>query len=88
MCVLILSPHITMLTILQESDTPWATRWDHYLHIFDPRIHWFSLINSLVIVIFLCVMVSMILLRSVSRDVSTVCLYLVLVLTFRADLAV
>lgn len=53
-----------------ESDTPWATRWDNYLHIFDPRIHWFSLINSLVIVVFLCVMVSMILLRTVSRDIS------------------
>ncbi|KAG2016055.1 endosomal P24A protein [Coprinopsis cinerea AmutBmut pab1-1] len=53
-----------------ESDTPWATRWDNYLHIFDPRIHWFSLINSLVIVVFLCVMVSMILVRSVSRDVA------------------
>ncbi|KII92448.1 hypothetical protein PLICRDRAFT_50826 [Plicaturopsis crispa FD-325 SS-3] len=53
-----------------ESDTPWATRWDNYLHIFDPRIHWFSLVNSLVIVTFLCVMVSMILLRSVSRDIS------------------
>ncbi|KAG7449497.1 uncharacterized protein BT62DRAFT_985108 [Guyanagaster necrorhizus] len=53
-----------------ESDTPWATRWDNYLHIFDPRIHWFSLVNSLVIVIFLCVMVSMILLRTVSRDIS------------------
>ncbi|KAJ7045553.1 hypothetical protein C8F04DRAFT_1206422 [Mycena alexandri] len=51
-----------------ESDTPWATRWDNYLKIFDPRIHWFSLVNSLVIVVFLCVMVSMILLRSVSRD--------------------
>lgn len=53
-----------------ESDTPWATRWDNYLHIFDPRIHWFSLINSLVIVVFLCVMVSMILIRSVTRDIS------------------
>ncbi|KAK7692784.1 hypothetical protein QCA50_004417 [Cerrena zonata] len=53
-----------------ESDTPWATRWDNYLHIFDPRIHWFSLINSIVIVIFLCVMVSMVLLRTVSRDIS------------------
>lgn len=21
---------------VQESDTPWATRWDNYLHIFDP----------------------------------------------------
>ncbi|KAF8678423.1 Endomembrane protein 70 [Rhizoctonia solani] len=47
-----------------------ATRWDNYLHIFDPKIHWFSLINSLVIVIFLCVMVSMILVRTVSRDIS------------------
>ena len=46
-----------------------ATRWDNYLHIFDPRIHWFSLINSLVIVVFLCAMVSMIVYRSVSRDV-------------------
>ncbi|QRV79231.1 transmembrane 9 superfamily member 1 [Ceratobasidium sp. AG-Ba] len=54
----------------QESTTPWATRWDNYLHIFDPKIHWFSLINSLVIVIFLCVMVSMILVRTVSRDIS------------------
>ncbi|OBZ67000.1 Transmembrane 9 superfamily member 1 [Grifola frondosa] len=53
-----------------ESSTPWATRWDNYLHIFDPRIHWFSLINSIVIVVFLCIMVSMILLRTVSRDIS------------------
>ncbi|KIY50336.1 hypothetical protein FISHEDRAFT_39632 [Fistulina hepatica ATCC 64428] len=53
----------------EESATPWATRWDNYLHIFDPRIHWFSLVNSLVIVVFLCVMVSMILLRNVSRDI-------------------
>ncbi|CAA7261611.1 unnamed protein product [Cyclocybe aegerita] len=53
-----------------ESDTPWATRWDNYLHIFDPRIHWFSLVNSVVIVVFLCAMVSMILFRSVSRDIN------------------
>ncbi|KAH8828001.1 hypothetical protein DL96DRAFT_1601229 [Flagelloscypha sp. PMI_526] len=53
-----------------ESDTAWATRWDNYLHIFDPRIHWFSLVNSIVIVVFLCVMVSMILYRNVSRDIS------------------
>ncbi|KAF5393458.1 hypothetical protein D9757_000614 [Collybiopsis confluens] len=52
------------------SSTPWATRWDNYLKIADPRIHWFSLVNSIVIVIFLLVMVSMILLRSVSRDIS------------------
>ena len=55
---------------LQQSEIPWGLRWDNYLHVFDPRIHWFSLVNSLVIVIFLCVMVAMILLRTVSRDIS------------------
>ena len=47
-----------------------ATRWDNYLHIFDPKIHWFSLINSFAIVVFLCIMVGMIVYRSVARDVS------------------
>lgn len=54
---------------LRVDNSQQATRWDNYLHIFDPRIHWFSLINSLVIVVFLCAMVSMIVYRSVSRDV-------------------
>ncbi|KIM40104.1 hypothetical protein M413DRAFT_28631 [Hebeloma cylindrosporum] len=60
----------TYRVMWNESDTPWATRWDNYLHIFDPRIHWFSLINSVVVVVLLCVMVSMILVRSVSRDIN------------------
>ena len=38
----------------RSSKTAWATRWDSYLHVFDPRIHWFSLVNSAVIVVFLC----------------------------------
>lgn len=38
----------------RASSTAWATRWDSYLHVFDPKIHWFSLINSAVIVVFLC----------------------------------
>ncbi|KAI0630278.1 Nonaspanin [Trametes polyzona] len=60
----------TYRVMWNESDTPWATRWDNYLHIFDPRIHWFSLINAVIVVVFLCLMVSMILLRTVSRDIS------------------
>jgi hypothetical protein len=28
------------------SDIPWGFRWDNYLHVFDPKIHWFSLVNS------------------------------------------
>lgn len=36
-------PHSDFIT--QKSDTPWATRWDNYLHIFDPvsRSHRLSL---------------------------------------------
>ncbi|KAG2180015.1 hypothetical protein INT43_003802 [Umbelopsis isabellina] len=54
----------------KESTTPWATRWDNYLHIFDPSIHWFSLVNSIVIVLFLTGMVAMILLRALHKDIS------------------
>jgi transmembrane 9 superfamily member 2/4 len=36
----------------------------------DPRIHWFSLINSAVIVIFLTGMVAMVLLRALHKDIA------------------
>lgn len=41
-----------------------------YLHILDPSIHWFSLVNSIVIVLFLTGMVGMILLRALHKDIS------------------
>ena len=36
----------------RESKTTFATRWDHYLRVFDPRIHALSLVNSVVIALF------------------------------------
>ncbi|RAL12514.1 transmembrane 9 family protein [Aspergillus homomorphus CBS 101889] len=54
----------------RESSTPWATRWDKYLHVYDPKIHWFSLINSAVFVVFLVGMVSMILIRALKKDIA------------------
>lgn len=54
----------------RESPTAWATRWDKYLHVYDPKIHWFSLINSAVFVVFLVGMVSMILLRALKKDIA------------------
>jgi transmembrane 9 superfamily protein 2/4 len=53
----------------RESPTAWATRWDKYLHVFDPKIHWFSLINSAIIVIFLTITVVSVLLRALRRDI-------------------
>ncbi|KUJ16994.1 uncharacterized protein LY89DRAFT_616700 [Mollisia scopiformis] len=52
------------------STTAWATRWDKYLHVFDPKIHWFSLINSAVIVVFLTITVVSILLRALRKDIA------------------
>ncbi|KAJ5797310.1 uncharacterized protein N7503_006606 [Penicillium pulvis] len=54
----------------KESSTAWATRWDKYLHVYDPKIHWFSLINSAVFVVFLVGMVSMILVRALKKDIA------------------
>lgn len=54
----------------QESDVKWASRWDTYLLMADDQIHWFSIVNSLMIVIFLSGMVAMIMLRTLYRDIS------------------
>ncbi|KAG0094043.1 hypothetical protein BGZ93_007077 [Podila epicladia] len=51
-------------------ETAWATRWDRYLLGGEPRIHWFSLVDSIIIVLFLTGMVAMILLRALHKDIS------------------
>ncbi|KAF2269078.1 hypothetical protein CC78DRAFT_302444 [Lojkania enalia] len=53
-----------------SSPTSFATRWDKYLHVYDPKIHWFSLVNSAVIVVFLIGMVSTILVRTLKKDIA------------------
>jgi transmembrane 9 superfamily protein 2/4 len=53
-----------------ESDIKWASRWDTYLLMTDDQIHWFSIVNSLMIVLFLSGMVAMIMLRTLFRDIS------------------
>ena len=54
----------------RPSKTAWATRWDPYLHVYDPKIHWFSLIMSAIIVFFLVSMVSAILMRALRKDIA------------------
>ncbi|KAG4953760.1 hypothetical protein JHK87_039354 [Glycine soja] len=54
----------------QESNVKWASRWDAYLLMSDDQIHWFSIVNSLMIVLFLSGMVAMIMLRTLYRDIS------------------
>jgi len=52
------------------SDQRWASRWDNYLKMTGGQIHWFSILNSLMIMLFLSGMVAMILLRTLYRDIT------------------
>nr|XP_033512686.1 transmembrane 9 superfamily member 7-like isoform X3 [Nicotiana tomentosiformis] len=54
----------------ESSDIRWASRWDSYLHMNGDQIHWFSIINSLMIVLFLSGIVAMIILRTIYRDIA------------------
>ncbi|EMR09377.1 hypothetical protein PNEG_02325 [Pneumocystis murina B123] len=53
----------------RESDVTWATRWDKYLHVYSPRIHWLNLFSSSVIVFFLIGMVMTVLTRTLHKDI-------------------
>lgn len=57
----------------RPSEVRWASRWDVYLsmnHAVPDKVHWFSIVNSILIVLFLAFMVAMILVRSLNRDIS------------------
>ena len=57
----------------RESSIEWASRWDLYLSMagrYDDEVHWFSIINALLIVLFLSGMVAMIMMRSLHRDIT------------------
>jgi len=50
------------------SDISWASRWDAYLRMPGGRVHWFSILNSLVVVIVMSSIVAMIMMRTIRRD--------------------
>ncbi|RMX59651.1 hypothetical protein pdam_00010475 [Pocillopora damicornis] len=52
------------------SEIVWASRWDTYLAMSDVQIHWFAIVNSVVIVLFLSGIVSMIMIRTLRRDIA------------------
>lgn len=55
----------------QESDIPWADRWDVYLvGSPDDEIHYFAIVNSLMIVVFLTGAVATIMIRTLKKDIA------------------
>ena len=54
-----------------QNDIKWSSRWDYILDSMPhTNIQWFSILNSLVIVLFLSGMVAMILLRTLHKDIA------------------
>lgn len=57
----------------EEADVQWAHRWDLYLRgSEDAEVHWFAILNSVVIVLFLTGMIAMILVRALHRDIARI----------------
>lgn len=54
------------------SDKSYETRFDRYLEdeFFEHQIHWFSVFNSFMMVVFLCGLVGLILLRTLKHDLA------------------
>ncbi|XP_018569318.1 transmembrane 9 superfamily member 2 [Anoplophora glabripennis] len=56
---------------VQDNTVKWSSRWDYILESMPhTNIQWFSILNSLVIVLFLSGMVAMILLRTLHKDIA------------------
>ncbi|XP_066152516.1 transmembrane 9 superfamily member 2 [Euwallacea fornicatus] len=56
---------------IKNNSVKWSSRWDYILESMPyTNIQWFSILNSLVIVLFLSGMVAMILLRTLYKDIA------------------
>eukprot|EP00331_Platyophrya_macrostoma_P033223 CAMPEP_0176449748 /NCGR_PEP_ID=MMETSP0127-20121128/26683_1 /TAXON_ID=938130 /ORGANISM="Platyophrya macrostoma, Strain WH" /LENGTH=571 /DNA_ID=CAMNT_0017837187 /DNA_START=142 /DNA_END=1854 /DNA_ORIENTATION=+ len=62
------------VTWQEEPNIRWAHRWDSYLHTSvadsNDRIHWLSIVNTLLIVLCLASMVALVILRALKKDLA------------------
>lgn len=59
------------VTFQRNDHVRWSSRWDYILESMpDSRIQWFSIVNSVLVVLFLTGMVGMILARTLHRDIA------------------
>jgi len=58
--------------VWKHSEIAWSSRWDIYLnedHLVPAQVHWYSITNSILVVIFLSMLVISILVRNLRRDI-------------------
>lgn len=57
----------------KQSDVAWTSRWDIYLnedHLVPAKVHWYSITNSILVVLFLSLLVVSMLVRNLKRDIA------------------
>jgi len=64
------SLHFSYQVVWERSQVKWASRWDVYLEMADTQIHWFSIVNSVVVVFFLSGIITMIIIRTLRKDIA------------------
>jgi len=55
--------------VWQSSNVAWSSRWDIY-HMIPAQVHWYSITNSILVVLFLSLLVISILVRNLRRDIA------------------
>ncbi|XP_049962742.1 transmembrane 9 superfamily member 2 [Schistocerca serialis cubense] len=64
-------PYTYSVKFMKNNTIKWSSRWDYILESMPhTNIQWFSILNSLVIVLFLSGMVAMIMLRTLHKDIA------------------
>lgn len=56
------------------SEVEWASRWDIYLsedNMVPAKVHWYSITNSILVVVFLSVLIGNLLIRNLKNDIAT-----------------
>jgi transmembrane 9 superfamily member 2/4 len=65
--------YFTYDVLWEESQIEWSSRWDVYLNeggLVPAQVHWYSITNSILVVLFLSLLVISILVRNLKRDIA------------------
>ncbi|ORY99759.1 transmembrane 9 superfamily member 4 [Lobosporangium transversale] len=55
---------------IEDKEITWKNRWNLYLVSTDVQVHWYSIVNSIVIMLFLTGLVSLIIMRTLKKDIA------------------
>ncbi len=55
---------------IEDKDVTWNNRWSLYLVSTDVQVHWYSIVNSLIIMLFLTGLVALVIMKTLKKDIS------------------